>query len=68
MHTQQPACEFTLGRDGPRLRLALEEDGADLPFTPVRHGDDIFFLAPDSRIVAALVRMADANQPPGRAA
>jgi hypothetical protein len=68
MGTHQPTCEFTLGQQGPRLRLVLEADGATLPITPVRHGDDIFFLAPDSRVIAALVRMTGAGQLPGCAA
>lgn len=55
---KQPTCEFQLGRKGPRVRLIVEENGRSIPVTPVRHDDDIFFLAPDSRVIAALVCMA----------
>jgi hypothetical protein len=54
---KEATCEFTLGQNGPRLRLVVEEAGQAIPITPVRHDDDIFFLAPDSRLIAALVSM-----------
>jgi len=55
---RQPTYEFRLGSTGPRLRFIVEDDREATPITPVRHDDDVFFLAPDSRVVAALVQMA----------
>jgi hypothetical protein len=50
---------FTLGTAGPRVQLVLEDEGELLPITPVQHSGDVFFLAPDSRVIAALVQVAE---------
>jgi hypothetical protein len=55
---RQSVCEVPLGPQGSRLRLVLEQDDQEVPVTPIRQqGGDIFFVTPDCRIVAVVVRM-----------